>query len=131
MRICSDCNAKMIDGYVIEGGMDYYCSEQCLYNNIPKEEYLKLYDNGNGDSYWTEWYDEADELNAFDIVVHIPTKFVFRFFDYLDEETCRVMDSEENLYTFPINSLEKGTDKDLEEYKANTAKKFRYLQAYL
>lgn len=54
-RICSECGHLMDNGYVIESGLEYYCSDECLHKNISEEEYLKLYDNGNGDTYWTEW----------------------------------------------------------------------------
>jgi hypothetical protein len=35
--------------------MEYYCSEECLYTKYTKEEYLDMYDNGNGSSYYTNW----------------------------------------------------------------------------
>lgn len=44
MRKCSECKKVMIDGYVIEGGMAYYCSESCLHKNMTHEEFLVLYD---------------------------------------------------------------------------------------
>lgn len=54
-RICSECNSEMKSGYVIENGMEYYCSDNCLEKNMTKENFEELYDNGNGNSYWTEW----------------------------------------------------------------------------
>lgn len=54
-RTCNECGKEMTEGYCIENGIEYYCSDECLHKNITEEEYLKLYDNGNGDSYWTEW----------------------------------------------------------------------------
>lgn len=54
-RTCNECGKEMTEGYCIENGTEYYCSDECLHKNITEEEYLKLYDNGNGDSYWTEW----------------------------------------------------------------------------
>ncbi len=59
-RKCNECGKTMYEGFCIENGLEYYCSEKCLYKNYTKEEYLELYDNGNGDSYYTEW----DEENA-------------------------------------------------------------------
>ena len=55
IRTCNECDKEMTEGYCIENGIEYYCSDECLHKNITEEEYLKLYDNGNGDSYWTEW----------------------------------------------------------------------------
>ncbi|MBQ7030814.1 MAG: hypothetical protein IJN13_00385 [Bacilli bacterium] len=54
-RICDDCGAVITSGYCIDNGMEIYCSDTCLYNNYTDEEYQELYDNGNGDCYWTEW----------------------------------------------------------------------------
>lgn len=47
----------MVAGYCIEGGSAYYCSDECLHANLTEKEYLELYDNGEGDSYYTEWED--------------------------------------------------------------------------
>jgi hypothetical protein len=64
MRICSECKKKMNEGYCIDGGSEYYCSDECLHKHYTKEEYLEMYDDGYGDSYWTEWEDEEDEERA-------------------------------------------------------------------
>ncbi len=58
-RICSECSKRMTEGYCIEGGTAYFCSDQCLTKNMTKDEYNDLYDDGNGDSYWTTW-EESD-----------------------------------------------------------------------
>jgi hypothetical protein len=60
MRRCSTCGQKMLEGYTIAGGMEYYCSDDCLITEMTLEEYLVLYRNGEGDSYWTDWKDEGD-----------------------------------------------------------------------
>lgn len=57
MRICSVCEKNMKDGYVIDGGAEYYCSEECLHTEITPDEWIELYDDGNSESYWTEWED--------------------------------------------------------------------------
>ena len=54
-RHCTECGEEMTEGYCIESGLEYYCSDECLHKNISEEEYERLYDNGNGDSYWTQW----------------------------------------------------------------------------
>lgn len=54
-RICSECGKEMTEGYCIENGLEYYCSDECLHKNISEEEYNRLYDDGYGDTYWTEW----------------------------------------------------------------------------
>ena len=57
MRICTKCGKPITQGYLIHDGEEYYCSDECLYSTYTKEEYLNLYDNGNGDSFWTQWED--------------------------------------------------------------------------
>lgn len=57
IRCCSECGKSMTKGYVIEDGLEYYCSDECLHKNYTEEEFDKLYENGNGSSYWTEWED--------------------------------------------------------------------------
>ena len=59
MRKCSHCGKQMTQGYLIHDGNEYYCSDECLHKHYTEEEYLNLYDDGNGDSYWTEW--ECDD----------------------------------------------------------------------
>jgi hypothetical protein len=48
----------MQDGYVIDGGFAYYCSDECLHKVYSEEEWLELYAEGESDSYWTEWEPE-------------------------------------------------------------------------
>lgn len=60
MRKCTKCSVEMVEGYCIDGGSEYYCSEECLHKNYTHAEYEEMYDDGNGDSYWTDWYDEED-----------------------------------------------------------------------
>ena len=57
-RTCSHCGDGMYEGYCIDNGEEYYCSDECLHKHYTEEEYLEMYDEGNGDSYWTEWEDE-------------------------------------------------------------------------
>lgn len=55
VRICNHCGAKMKSGYCVEDGQEYYCKDECLHQHITPEEWLELYDDGNGNSYYTEW----------------------------------------------------------------------------
>jgi hypothetical protein len=61
MRKCSECGKGMNEGYCIEQGTDYYCSDECLNKHISPKDWDELYDDGNGDSYWTEWEVTTDE----------------------------------------------------------------------
>ena len=57
IRVCSECGKPMYEGYCIEDGAEYYCSEECLHENLTDKEYENLYDEGRGDSYYTSWVD--------------------------------------------------------------------------
>ena len=56
-RYCSECGVEMDEGFVFESDTTLYCSEKCLTKVITWDEYLAIHDNGNGDAYWTDWYD--------------------------------------------------------------------------
>ena len=60
-RKCNACDAGMNEGYCIEGGIEYYCSDACLYTEMTPAEWLELYNDGEGDSYWTDWSEDPDE----------------------------------------------------------------------
>lgn len=57
-RICDECGKPMIEGYVVDG-CNTYCSEVCLHKHITEEEFISLFDNGNGDTYYTNWYEDS------------------------------------------------------------------------
>ncbi|WP_322555770.1 hypothetical protein [Sporosarcina beigongshangi] len=56
-RLCSECGVLMQEGFVFESDATQYCSEECLTQVITWEDYLVMHDNGDGDVYWTDWYD--------------------------------------------------------------------------
>ena len=57
-RICSICGEEMAQGYCFDGGLEYYCSEQCLHQRFTDEEWdAECEENEN--SYWTEWHAES------------------------------------------------------------------------
>lgn len=57
-RTCTKCKEGMWDGYCIDGGAAYYCSDKCLHTVFTAEEWEEYYDE-DGDSYYTEW-EEGD-----------------------------------------------------------------------
>lgn len=59
-RKCDECEKGMNEGYCIDGGGEYYCSDECLYKHYTAEEWAEMYDDGESDSYYTEWEDEDD-----------------------------------------------------------------------
>lgn len=52
-RTCSECGKDMTEGYCIENGLEYYCSDECLHKHYTDEEYDELYDGCV--TLWTEW----------------------------------------------------------------------------
>ena len=61
-RLCDECGKPMIEGFVIDG-CSTYCSEECLHKHFSNEEFIRLYNDGNGDSYWTTWYEDSNTYN--------------------------------------------------------------------
>jgi len=59
-RKCSECGKGMNEGYVIDGGSEYYCSDPCLHKHMTDAEFEDACDDGEGDTYWTEWEDESE-----------------------------------------------------------------------
>lgn len=62
-RICDECGKPMIEGFVVDGCV-VYCSEECLHKHLTDKEFKYLYDNGNGDTYWTTWYEDSITING-------------------------------------------------------------------
>jgi hypothetical protein len=59
-RKCDECKKLMNEGFVFDAGCEYYCSEECLHKHFTAKEWAELYDDGNGDSYWTTWEDKSE-----------------------------------------------------------------------
>ena len=69
MRICNHCGKELkLNRYVVDNGLEYYCCDQCLNAHYTPEEWAKMYDNGDGDSYWTEWEEEKG-MNEYTICI--------------------------------------------------------------
>lgn len=63
MRHCLVCGKPMTQGYVVDDGLEYYCSDECLHKRYSDEEYQKMHENDV--AYWTEWEDEEDGVVVF------------------------------------------------------------------
>jgi len=57
LRLCSECATPMQEGFYFESDGTQYCSEKCLTKVISWEDYLEIHNDGQGDAYWTDWYD--------------------------------------------------------------------------
>lgn len=57
---CDTCGKPMSEGYCLDDGETYYCSDECLFvNGYTPEERDKDYENGS--LYWTTWEEDEDE----------------------------------------------------------------------
>ena len=56
VRICTNCTKEMSQGYVVEDGLEYFCTDECLNSHYSKEEYDELCQQDL--AYWTEWGEE-------------------------------------------------------------------------
>ena len=52
-RVCDICGKKMTEGYVIDDGAEYFCSDVCMRKRYSDEEYMKMYEQDI--AYWTTW----------------------------------------------------------------------------
>jgi hypothetical protein len=55
---CDECDTPMNEGYCLFGGEHYFCSDKCLFEKLPIEEWNVLSRDEDSDSYWTEWTNE-------------------------------------------------------------------------
>ena len=55
--LCTACGKHMQDGYCINDGDEYFCSDDCLHAYYSEEEYEQLCEQDAG--YWTTWYQEV------------------------------------------------------------------------
>ena len=53
VRICSCCGKEMTSGFVVDDGMEYYCSKKCLQKKYTWKKYEAMYAQEN--AYWTQW----------------------------------------------------------------------------
>src|SRR5574344_1423085 len=53
-RRCSVCGKLMREGYCVDMGTAYYCSDECLHTEYTDEEWTEECAN-NDQSYYTEW----------------------------------------------------------------------------
>lgn len=61
VQICDACGKLMVEGYCINGGDKYFCCDKCLHTALTDEQYEKLYNDGSGDTYYTNWVEENEE----------------------------------------------------------------------
>jgi hypothetical protein len=51
----------MTEGFVINGGEEYYCSKLCLNKHYTDDEWDDMHGNGDTESYWTKWEGEVSK----------------------------------------------------------------------
>lgn len=60
-RVCKVCGKRMWQGYCIDDGAKYFCSDDCLLQEMTQEEYDELFEEDA--AYWTEW--DADDCGDY------------------------------------------------------------------
>lgn len=73
-RQCSACGLYHLqEGYIVGGGIAYYCSDKCLHTVYPPEIWKEMSaDQENNDqNYWTQWEENEEfwNYNPYEIIV--------------------------------------------------------------
>ena len=55
-RVCDECDKAFQEGFMVEGGLEYYCSDECLHKHYTEEEWLEMCKGDDSQSCWTTWY---------------------------------------------------------------------------
>jgi len=115
---CDACKEQMSEGYVIDGGEQYFCSKKCLHTKYTDEQWESMYDD-DGDSYWTVWEEEPqvrttnqleeDELNENRIYVGYTGKMLSKYklikeYPGSPELGTKVQETPRGLYYHKVNS---------------------------
>jgi hypothetical protein len=66
-RQCDACGSGMNEGYIINGGEEYFCSDECLHTEYTQEEYEEMHGDDDTETYWTEWEDDDTEITDEDM----------------------------------------------------------------
>lgn len=71
-RQCSCCEDGMNKGYVINGGEEYYCTDECLHTKHTADEIEEMSEE-DSESYWTEWDSDSDMeyILVRNILIHV------------------------------------------------------------
>jgi hypothetical protein len=64
-RICDKCGNGMNEGYVVEGGKEYYCTPKCLHEVYTPMEWQNRFSDECTENYWTEWDNIGSEYFLF------------------------------------------------------------------
>ena len=66
-RKCTKCDSGMNQGYVVNDGDEYYCSDECLHSEYTPTEYDELCEED--EAYWTEWCEDDIQFELIDGVL--------------------------------------------------------------
>jgi hypothetical protein len=61
-RKCDACGKGMNEGYVVDDGCEYFCTDVCLHTKYTAEEWAEMFAVDIG--YWTEWDAESEIENS-------------------------------------------------------------------
>ena len=65
-RKCDECGFGMNDGFVVNDGEEYYCSDNCLHKHYTSEQWAEMCEEDEdavlgSESYWTDWNDDQSD----------------------------------------------------------------------
>ena len=55
IRVCSECGKPMDEGYCIDNGYEYYCTDDCLHKHYSQASWDLMTEDDDSECYWTEW----------------------------------------------------------------------------
>lgn len=85
LRVCSKCGSLMHEGYCVDMGDSYYCSDKCLHIDYTEKQWEEEY-NSNDQSYWTQWFENKDLLDIKSkSMIPIFEEFLYPFVSFLKD----------------------------------------------
>ena len=64
-RKCNRCGEGFDEGFCIDGGLEYFCSEKCLNEAYTKQEIAEMgIGDDDSESYWTTWEKEEEFFDS-------------------------------------------------------------------
>lgn len=81
-RMCTTCGDVFNDGFMYNGGSMYFCSEECLHEEVSPEDWEEAHAEDDDSNYYTEWDAESDaEYEVKDGIIYLLETNEIVFFD--------------------------------------------------
>lgn len=81
-RMCTTCGDVFNDGFMYNGGSMYFCSEECLHEEVSPEDWEEAHAEDDDNNYYTEWDEDSDaEYEVKDGIIYLLETGEIVFFD--------------------------------------------------